>query len=393
MLSRVRKHLTWRRFFKLTVLAHASGLLFASAQAAPPDSGLDAIRTGAGDSGFAQVLEPRAFVFPQDHGPHPEYKHEWWYVTGHLDAKTGERFGFELTFFRFALTPPTQSASPWRTRQIYMAHFAITDLDRKQFHFAERYSRDALGLAGATAEPFRVWLEDWSLAAASPSAPQTWRLTASDPHYTFNLALQPQTAPVLNGEAGLSRKSELPGSASYYFSIPRLHIQGQVIRDGVPLEVDGLAWLDREWGSGALAPDQAGWDWYALQFDDGSALMFYALRNDDGTSHPYSAGTWIEADGRTRALKHSDVSIEVLDKWSSPRGGTYPSRWRLRVPTLGLNIMVTPELADQELDTSPRYWEGAVKITGEKSGRAAGGRGYVELVGYSRPAAQTDTNK
>jgi predicted secreted hydrolase len=364
----------------------------------PSTSRLSVLRESGTEQKFAVADTPRTFDFPADHGPHPAFRHEWWYTTGHLEAATGERFGFELTFFRFALAPqaPAQVAgtSAWRTNDIYAAHFAVTDLDRKQFHFDQRYSRGAVGLAGAQASPLRVWLEDWSMEAplvkassaeqaAAATAKLPWRLTAAAHGYELRVQAQALSAPVLNGEAGLSRKSSQPGAASYYYSIPRMALRGQLVRDGKPLDVEGIAWLDREWGSGALAANQAGWDWFALQLDDGSALMFYSLRQQDGAQDPASAGTWIAPDGTVRPLVSSDVRVEVLEQWTSPRGGRYPSRWRVQVPQLMLDADVRPMLADQELLTNPRYWEGAVAVTGERAGSAIGGKGYVELVGYA----------
>ena len=337
---------------------------------------------------FALAQAPRAFEFPRDHGPHPAFRQEWWYLTGNLDAADGTRFGFELTFFRFALTPPGADAqvpaasgvsgSRWRTRQLYMAHFAVTDTGTGTFRFAQKLSREALGLAGATGEPLRVWIDDWSLAADG----DVWTLQAAQPGYRIALTLEPRSAPVLNGEQGLSRKSAEPGSASYYYSIPRLAVRGTVTRGGRSLGVSGLAWLDREWGSGGLSAQQAGWDWFALQFGDGSALMFYALRHKDGTRDPYSAGTWIPAQGAPRPLGSADLSIDSTASWDSPDGVRYPAAWRIAAASLALDVRVRPVLAAQELTTTPRYWEGAVDVAGTRAGGAVSGRGYVELVGY-----------
>jgi predicted secreted hydrolase len=199
----------------------------------------------------------------------------------------------------------------------------------------------------------------------------------------LDLQMQPLSPVVPNGEHGLSRKSALPGAASYYYSIPRLSVRGSLKRNGTESAVTGTAWLDREWGSGALAPDQIGWDWFALQFDDGSTLMFYALRRRDGTFDPFSAGTFVDSSGRARALSESELLIEVLDHWTSDRGDRYPSRWRLSCAALGLEVTVRPLLADQELKVRPRYWEGAVGVQGRRAGQAIAGRGYVELVGYA----------
>ena len=362
--------------------AVAAASFAAAAEPTPPASRLGALRAIDGDRGFAQAIGPRTFEFPRDHGAHPDFRHEWWYVTGNLDAADDTRFGFELTFFRFALAPDlVKGSSAWRTRQIYMAHFAVTDVARDRFHFTERFSREALGLAGARAEPFRVWLEDWSLEA-SPAG-EAWHLHARDDAYALELDLRALQAPVLNGDRGFSRKSSESDAASYYYSIPRLAVSGRLLRGTDAHTVEGLAWLDREWGSGALGPNQEGWDWFALQLADGSALMFYALRTVKGRD-PFSAGTWVASDGRTRPLSNEDVQIDVLDHWESPRGGRYPARWRLRAPSLALDIEIRPIMADQELATDPRYWEGAVDVAGMRENRELSGRGYVELVGYDR---------
>jgi predicted secreted hydrolase len=379
------------KFALLAAMLTGAGVCVAWAAGPLPEVGVlgDAARGG----GFAQVLGPRGFEFPRDHGPHPEYRQEWWYVTGNLDSTGGERFGFELTFFRFALAPEgvvhaastvasSGVESSWRTGQIYMAHFAITDTAREQFRFMQKLSRGAVGLAGARNPPLHVWIDDWSLGTVDPEGSQ-WTLRAAQSGYELTLdgrALQP---PVLNGEQGFSRKSNDPGSASYYYSIPRVAVRGRVVRDGKPVDVQGLAWVDREWGSGSLSSAEQGWDWFALQLQDGTALMFYSLRNHDGSRDPNSAGTWISAAGQSRRLSSEQVQIEVLDYWKNPRGDRYPARWRVRVPTEGIDVEVRPVLANQELITSARYWEGAVDVTGASAGQKTAGRGYVELVGYA----------
>lgn len=357
----------------------------ATSPAAAPSPGtrLEALLSPAPGDEFALAVAPRTFEFPRDHGPHREYRHEWWYLTGHLGSERGERFGFELTFFRYALGAHTASvpaASAWRADQVYVAHFAITDVPRREFHFAERREREALQLAGASAAPLRVWLQNWVLESDGSE----WRLSAGDSAYTLELVLTPAGAPILNGDAGLSRKSAARGAASYYYSIPLLRARGELARGDERHPVRGTAWLDREWGSGALASDQEGWDWFALQLADGSALMFYALRKRGGARDPFSAGTWVDSKGSALALTNNDVDIEVLDHWESPRGGSYPARWRVRVPRLELELELEPVLADQELGTTPRYWEGAVDVRGERLRQRTTGRGYVELTGYAQ---------
>jgi predicted secreted hydrolase len=263
-----------------------------------------------------------------------------------------------------------------------------------------KLSRGALGLAGAQADPFRVWVDNWEIGqapaggtAATPMVPQpqpaTWQLHAAGSDYALSLAARPLMAPVPNGERGLSRKSGEPGNATYYYSIPRIAVAGTLIRGGTTLRVRGLAWLDREWGSGALGPQEKGWDWFGLQLGDGSSVMFYSLRDRNGVQDPYSAGTWVDPEGRARALHRGDVHTQVLAYWTDASGARYPSRWRLVAPALGLNLTVRPALADQELVTSPRYWEGAVDVAGTRANRPVTGRGYVELVGYAGPVAAT----
>ena len=364
----------------------------ATTAASPEFADRLSVLRGAEQPGFALADTPRHFEFPQDHGPHPAFRHEWWYLTGHLRATDGELFGFELTFFRLGLTPPaatapTAGASAWRTRQLYAAHFAITDVSRGRFFNTTRYARDALGLGSAQAQPFALHVADWSLVQVPDTAALHWQLQAADVDYALQLDLIGDQAPVLNGDAGLSRKADAPGKASYYYSMPHLQASGQIRRAGRSVPVAGLAWLDREWGSGSLGAQQQGWDWFALDLDDGSTLMFYALRDREGRRDLHSAGTFVDAAGHAIPLANDDVDIEVLRHWASPRGGEYPAQWNLEVRSLGLQLLLTPQLADQELATQPRYWEGAVNATGQRAGRPIGAQGYVELVGYAQSQA------
>jgi predicted secreted hydrolase len=376
------------------LLSSALALLGASASTAPLQVDRLSVLRVADETGFAVANTPRRFEFPQDHGPHPQFRHEWWYFTGQLRSGA-ETFGFELTVFRLALRPPqfatssTTGASAWRARQVYAAHFAITDVSRRSFFNATRYARDALNLAGAQAPPFAIRVADWSVieAPGAPSQTLHWQLQAADGDYQLRLDLRGAQPPVLNGEAGLSRKADAPGAASYYYSMPRLQAAGTLSRRGNSLPVSGVVWLDREWGSGSLGADQQGWDWFALDLEDGSTLMFYALRDRDGRRDPHSAGTFVDAAGVVTPLRNDDVQITVQRQWSSPRGGQYPAQWALRVRSQDLQLNVTPLLADQELSTQPRYWEGAVQVTGQRRGTPVSAQGYVELVGYAQNQA------
>jgi len=248
-------------------------------------------RLGGGDlSGFARALEPREFAFPADHGPHPDFRNEWWYLTGNLETATGRRFGYQVTFFRIALAPEDPAAQPrrsgWATRQVWMAHVALSDAANRRHREHERFARGAAGLAGAQASPFRVWLEDWQLQARGEGKDGVWELQIETANFGLELALDPEKPIVLQGDAGLSRKSAEPGNASFYYSIPRLTTAGNIRVGNEELAVTGLSWLDREWSTSALTAQQSGWDWFALQLDDGRDLMYYQMRRTDGRSTP-----------------------------------------------------------------------------------------------------------
>jgi len=358
-------------------------LLTACTQQLPPPDEVLSVATSLSaepDPRFERALEPRAFVFPADHGPHSSFQIEWWYFTGNLTDPKGRRFGYQLTFFRSALeADPPQRASQWAARDAWMAHFALTDVADGAFHAFERFERGALGLASAQAEPFAVWTGPWRAdGAAGTTFPI--RLQAEQGELAIDLALDPLKPVVLQGDRGLSQKGERRGNASYYYSCPRLETRGSIRTPQGTFDVSGTSWLDREWSTSALEPGQVGWDWFALQLDDGRELMLYRIRREDGTPGPHSAGTLIEADGSSRSLALDAFTIDVLETWKSPKSSVvYPARWRVRVPSAGLELDVRPALADQELDLTFRYWEGAVDVAGSQTGR-----GYVELVGYRR---------
>ncbi|WP_242467883.1 lipocalin-like domain-containing protein, partial [Halorhodospira neutriphila] len=335
-------------------------------------------------AGFARPQGPRPLLFPADHGPHPDYRHEWWYVTGNLESEAGRHFGFQATFFRFALTPePLRLASRWATRQLWMAHFTVTDTAAGRFHHFERFSRGALGLAGARAEPFRVWLEDWALTAVGGDFDELRARLAAE-GVAVDLRLELAKPLVLQGERGYSRKGAEPGNASYYYSAPRLAAAGEVTTPAGRHRVSGTAWIDREWGTSALSEGQSGWDWISLQLDSGRELMLYRLRREDGSTDPRSAGVWIDRQGSSRPLDWGDLTLEVLERWESPDGeATYPARWRLEYPEEGVELVIEPTLADQELRGGFRYWEGAVRASGRSAEGPVSGVGYVELTGYT----------
>lgn len=334
-------------------------------------------------AGFTRVTGPLPFVFPLDHGPHPAYRHEWWYVTGNLTTPDGRHFGYHVTFFRFALTPHAPAvASDWATQQVYMAHFAVTDTQGEVFHHFERFSRGAQGLAGAQAKPLAVWLDDWRLTG-NTGAPFTVRLELADEAAAIDLTLAARKSPVAHGESGYSRKGDEPGNASRYYAFTRLATEGQVALAGQEFEVSGWSWMDREWGTSALGEGIEGWDWFAIQLEDGRDLMLYQLRRETGEPDAWSRGTLIDTHGDRRELLPDAYTLEPLDWWESPEGVRYPVRWRILVPQEALVLEVTPRLEEQALTGAFQYWEGAIRITGEDSAGPVTGQGYMELTGYA----------
>jgi predicted secreted hydrolase len=337
----------------------------------------------AKNTGFARVTEVRPFRLPEDHGPHYEFQTEWWYFTGNLRADDGRTFGYQLTFFRRGLGPgPPPSPPGLATNQVHFAHLAITDVAAGTHDFVERWDRGWGPLAGARADPFGVWLEDWRVDAGEDAARGDgvrWRLRAALRGRALELTLTATKPLVRHGDRGLSAKSREPGNASYYIGYTRLETSGAI----AGLAVQGQSWFDHEWSTSALGPGAVGWDWFSLQLDDGREIMLYQIRREDGSLDPVSEGTLVEADGRTRRLRRADVQVEVRDHWTSPETEVlYPSLWTLRIPALGVILDIRPRLADQEMRTSFRYWEGAVTVAGTAAQRVSGS-GYVELTGYA----------
>jgi predicted secreted hydrolase len=332
-------------------------------------------------TGFARAITPRTFEFPADHGPHPEYALEWWYYTGNLQADDGRQFGYQLTFFRRSLTP-TEPAdqSPWRTNQAYLAHFAVTDVANNRFYATAAAQRGgSIGLAGATADPYRIFVKDWS-AEGTGEQP---RLRAAQQNVAIDLQLRSLKAPTLQGEQanGLSQKGAEPGNASYYYSLTRMATEGVVTIDGQPINVSGLSWMDHEFGTSSLGEGQTGWDWFGLHLDDGRDLMWGQLRRQDGTID-VGQGSITDEDGTVTTLRRGEVEVEVLEQWRSPHtGAEYPSRWQISIPKAQMQLVVEPLINDQELNVGLTYWEGAVRISGTTSGF-----GYVELTGYGTDA-------
>ncbi|TVR60879.1 MAG: carotenoid 1,2-hydratase [Gemmatimonadales bacterium] len=367
-------------------------------------------------------MEPRAFRFPDDHGPHPEYRTEWWYLTGNLRSGEGERWAYQLTFFRSSLAPePAHRRSAWNTNQLWMAHLAITDVENDRHVVSERFARGAGGLAGGQAEPFRVWLEDWEMWWDEGSAPTgaaldgpvsleglereaagtgngeaapglfPLRLRASEGDWGLDLTLEAGKPPVFQGDRGLSQKGPEPGNASFYISFTRMPTEGTIRLGDQEMTVEGASWMDREWSTSALDEEHLGWDWFSLQLHDQREIMFFELRRRDGRPEPLNHGILVEPDGSSLHLNAEDVRLEVLDHWESPLDGArYPSGWRMEIPRLGVDLTVEPKVRDQEMNVSVRYWEGAVKVHGQGVEGPVEGVGFVELTGYGESHAGGD---
>ncbi len=334
-------------------------------------------------SGFARATDVIDFSFPHDHGPHFDYQTEWWYYTGNLETANGDHFGYQLTFFRRGLTPGAPpSGSDLATNQIYFAHFAITDVKGNTHTFAERFSRGAGGLSGATSEPFRVWLEDWSAGGLNKDS-SVVRLQAREGEMALDLTLRAVKPIVAHGDNGLSPKSEERGNASYYLSYTRMATTGQMTARGAEQSVTGESWFDHEWSTSALGPHGVGWDWFSLQLSDGRELMIFQIRRDDGGIESVSGGTLVEKDGTTRRLSADEVRITVTDTWRSSETDTeYPAGLQISVPSAGIELTVEPWIDAQEMRVAFTYWEGAVRISGMSGGVAVSGNGYVEMTGY-----------
>lgn len=335
--------------------------------------------------GFIVADGTRSLSFPADFGAHDDFRTEWWYYTGNLQSAEGRHFGFELTIFRVGLVPPTvelPTDSRWYHHSAYFAHFALSDIANERFHAFERYSRPGPGLAGAHADPYHVWIEDWAITERSPGV---YQLQASQEGIILDLTLTDEMGVILQGENGYSRKGENPGNASYYYSQPRLRAEGTVRIEENHYPVNGLAWKDHEFSSGALDKNQIGWDWFSLQFPDGAALMLFQLRGRGGGISSFSSGTFISPEGRSQPVRQADFEITVLDQWRSPHtSGLYPAAWEIRLPKQDCLLQIHPWMADQELHfPSVTYWEGAVHFEGACHGKPSKGDGYVELTGYA----------
>jgi predicted secreted hydrolase len=330
-------------------------------------AGLVLIHLLAASTPYRVALPGYHYEFPRDHFNHPDFQTEWWYYTGNLQTPEGRHFGFELTFFRIGVDRNSKPASVWDVRDVWMAHLALSDIDGNRFLHTERFNRSGAGIAGADLAQARVWNGNWQTQWQPDFKSQT--LTAVDEKFSFDLTLKTEKPPVIHGANGVSQKSEGEGHASHYISFTRLISSGVIVLEGKKFAVTGLSWMDHEFFTEQLSPEQNGWDWFSLQFDDGTELMLFRLRHEDGTADNFSAGTFIDKQGRATNLTHNDFTAIPGKTWH-----IYPVEWKLKVPKLGIDVSISTRLPQQELTGRVTYWEGAIEITGNRKGA-----GYLEM--------------
>jgi predicted secreted hydrolase len=333
---------------------------------------------------YRPALPGYAYVFPKDHGAHNEFKLEWWYFTGNVRSPEGNAFGYELTFFRTGVDRSWENPSSWSIRDLYIAHFALTDVNGNEFRYFEKVNRAGPGISGAAEGTLHLWNENWSARLDG----DVIRLRADSGGAAIELTLEPRKSPAIHGAEGISRKADGPGHASHYYSLTRLGTAGQLRLGSRTFNVTGESWMDHEFGTNQLAEDQIGWDWFGIQLDNGADLMIYRMRNRDGSLDPNSSGTIVSPGGQTQNLRLTDIVATPLRQWTSPDTGTsYPIEWTVRLPGQGVNLRVVPLVDAQELvttrSTGIAYWEGAVQVSGTWQGKPVSGRGYLELTGYS----------
>ncbi|MGB5750394.1 MAG: lipocalin-like domain-containing protein [Desulfobacterales bacterium] len=344
-------------------------------------------------TGYLSVTGPCNLEFPKDHGSHPGYRTEWWYYTGNLQADSGEKYGFQLTFFRRQISPPgdrlnwPQPASAWRTQQVYLAHSAISDITEKKHLQAELVSRQALGIAGAnqSEDTTTLFLKSWS----AHLGPDEHLLKVDSDGFSYELTLTPQKPSVLHGIAGYSLKGSTAERASCYYSFTRLKAAGKLSIGENRVAVKGSAWMDHEYSTALLEPELRGWDWFSLQLSDQTEVMAFVLRKEEGGMGPASSATVIGNRGQKRHISKDEFLVTVRNTWKSPHSkAVYPAGWRLQIFPSQLDLTILPKLADQEMRTAGStgviYWEGSVSIEGTRAGQPIAGQGYVELTGYDK---------
>ncbi len=323
---------------------------------------------GTQADGFAIPERNNRFEFPRDHGPHPAFRIEWWYLTATLSDDEGNPYGVQWTLFRSALQP--EEGKGWQSPQLWMGHAGLTT--RNDHYFDERISRGGVRQAGVKPEPFSAWIDDWEMTGHPGQGLSNLDLSARGHDFRYDLKLHTTNPLVFHGDNGYSVKSAA-GQASYYYSQPAYQVSGVLHLPDGPVTVSGKGWLDREWSSQPLSPDQSGWDWFSLTFDSGARMMGFRLR-DSGNG--YTSATWIHPDGQSQSLPDGDLQLDPLET-AVVQNRQVPIRWRVSLPTHQLDVEVSAVNPQSWMGTSFPYWEGPVTVTGSHAGR-----GYLEMTGY-----------
>ena len=324
------------------------------------------------------------FAFPRDHAAHPDFKIEWWYYTGNVKTAQGRRFGYQVTFFRVGIDHTPVNPSKWAVRDLYMTHLAISDGSGQRYRFAEKLTRGGPGLAGAKSDRYYTWNETWSAGLTDNGQ---HAITAMDKTVGIDFILDEGKTPAINGINGINQKGAREGNASHYYSLTRMPTRGTLMIEGERFEVTGLTWMDHEFSTSFLEPEQRGWDWFSIQLSDNRELMLYRMRRADGSHDPRSSGTLVEANGRTTHLTDNDFTLTPgRSTFKSKNGAVYPTAWAVTVPKHNIALTVTTPLQDQELSlvqsTGIAYWEGMIDVAGTAGGREVTGSGYLEMTGY-----------
>ncbi|AZG77540.1 lipocalin-like domain-containing protein [Methylocystis rosea] len=354
-----------------SAISRRSALLLALSSSGALAQGFGGL--GATAPGFAIPRAGTPLAFPRDHGAHPDFRTEWWYVTANLKGDDGAAYGVQWTLFRFALQPNAARAG-WDDRNVWMGHAAATSAS--EHLFAQKFARGGIGQAGVEASPFRAFIDDWVLETRDDSTEagiERLRVAASDKSFAYALDLTATGPVVLQGEGGYSRKSEA-GQASYYYSQPFFRAEGSLSMNGRKIQVSGRAWMDREWSSQPLGADQKGWDWFSLHLEGGARLMLYRMRSVEAA--PFLLGNWIDADGATSILAREDIFLEPLER-TRIVDRDVPIRWRVKIKNRDVDIETRPLNPRSWMGTDFAYWEGPIRFTGSHSGE-----GYLEMTGY-----------
>ncbi len=335
------------------------------------------------NSNYKKAFDVVEFNFPDDHYAHNDYKIEWWYFTGNLQDNSGHKFGYQFTIFRNGLSTDTIMQSSFDSKNIYLAHFALSDISNNKFYYSEKTMREVLDIAGADSNKKKIYIENWEIKMNYSDNPEmpTFYISAKDSVKEIKLQLIPEKKVVLHGNRGLSPKSFDAGNASYYYSYTNLKTNGKITINNENYFVNGKSWFDREWSTSALAKNQSGWDWFSLQMDDSTEIMCFRLRDEDNNTN-FAKGTYIDKYGNSTYINANEFSINPIEYYTTKSGKKYPAKWIIEYIPKKIKLQIETNIAEQELIVFTHYYEGSVRFTGNKNTSKINGLGYVELTGY-----------